>query len=116
MSNFRITLVLVLFFSLFSIVGCTRTSGNISVTDPNLVSQIKVGQTKEEVKKILGDPTSVHKSKVFDMWTYNCAQFHKGFASTSMESKGLLIKFDSNGIVEDISGSASDSTTSGVVL
>lgn len=116
------------------LAGCV-SSGNPSVADPTLIDQIKIDlSTKEDVKRILGQPTSMarHSGNYapipglspqaiitnIEVWSYthidvevNGATFipivgsFAGGASSNVNS--LTVSFDKNGIVRSVTSSQS---------
>lgn len=121
-------LLLVLILS----AGCA-TSGTAQLTNDNVVSQIKVGtSTKEDVRRLLGEPSSVGTSnvegRVQEIWGYGYASVKSNplafvpivglFAVASgdaakMDSRALSVSFSEDGIVRSVFRYKSSSPSTG---
>ena len=77
-------------------------NGNMPSLDK--VSQVSVGQTRQEVANILGSPSSI-SSFDGDTWIYMSSTFKKVafFEPKELDRKVLSINFDNNGKVAKIS-------------
>ena len=77
---------------------------NGNMPSPDKVSQVSVGQTRQEVANILGSPSSISS---FDgnTWIYMSSTFKKiaFFEPEELDRKVLSINFDNNGKVAKIS-------------
>lgn len=111
----RIILISVLLtVSLLS--ACATHVGNVSATDTTAIEKIKIGKsTKAQVKELLSDPTNIEISgDMREIWSYDYTKTEIsarafvpllniiGEQSVQSKSSSLTIKFNKNGIVEDI--------------
>lgn len=121
---------------LFSASGCA-TSGNPAVQNEALANQIKIGvTTKEEVRRMFGQPTAVSRGSfsvapglngapspatIVEAWTYSYAEtdIHPAtfipivglFAgSATVKSASVTVSFDDKGVVQHISTAQAQAT------
>ena len=77
---------------------------NGNMPSPDKISQISIGQTRQEVEKVLGSPSSISS---FDgnTWIYMSSTFRKVafFEPKELDRKILSIGFDEEGKVSKIS-------------
>ena len=99
-------LLLLCLFVTFSI-SCSGKAflvHNGNMPSPDKISQVSVGQTRQEVENILGSPSSVSS---FDgnTWIYMSSTFKKVafFEPKELDRKILSINFDNDGKVTKIS-------------
>lgn len=84
--------------------GSTFLVHNGNMPSPDKVSQVNIGQTRQEVAEILGSPSSISS---FDgnTWVYMSSTLKKVafFEPKELDRKVLSINFDDNGKVANIS-------------
>lgn len=108
-------LLIVIMLLTSGLTACSRHSGNIRATDQSMIDKIKIGTTtKDEVRRLLGDTTSIMRHGSNETWTYRYTQTNIGaktfvpFANLVGESSVdtkismLMIKFNAQEIVEDV--------------
>ena len=92
--------------------GCTPTiTTHGTLPDPEILSQIKVGQTQQEISKIMGTPTHIGGFKE-PIWYYLSQKTSRKsfYAPDILETKSVAIHFDQNGIVKSIKPYSSQNT------
>lgn len=92
----------------FSLSGCASGEfGNPSITDQSKVSQVKAGQTKEQVQQFIGKPTGTQFTTNSDeIWVYTYQRTKDNGFTVTTRSYRLSILFDKGGIVKNISTGA----------
>lgn len=97
-----VLLVMTVFMS-----GCVYGKfGNPSITDQSKVAQVQVGQTKEQVKQILGEPTGTKFSaNDEEIWVYSYSYTRETIGATTYTFR-LSVLFNKNGTVKNVSKGA----------
>ena len=102
------------------------TSGKADMCDPDIIGQIKVGQSsKEDVKQLIGEPDKIKgANNAGELWKYSSrtaahtgsgsggsfgsssrGQMDTGGISMSQKKCNLWVYFEANGIVRKVSDS-----------
>lgn len=122
----------ILLIALLSLAGC-YSSGNVNIKNQELVAQVQMGKsTKDDVRRLFGEPNSVTRSSsqvsspvdstkmitLVEFWSYIHAKAQtdaKSFipfvgwflGGSTHESNTLTMGYDSKGVVQHITSSAS---------
>lgn len=84
-----------------SLAGCA-TSGNVGITDPLAIEQIKIGETtKETVKMLIGPPSQVLFLPTEEQWFYHFCKANAGLIGNNYTVQSLTVVFGENGIVKN---------------
>ena len=115
LSNIRTTgYAVCVILCFYCLAGCTQQVGNCLIKDNDIVSKIiKNTTSKEEVKKLLGEPEDTQISGAREHWSYSCLEKKDSAAAVLLASPSLgsssnfymLTVFFENGKVSDISSS-----------
>lgn len=61
----------VMFAFSFFLFACGHTHGDKRIADKRVVSKIKPGLTKDEVRRLCGEPNQVNMHNNLEYWTYH---------------------------------------------
>lgn len=110
-----------------TITSCAMHKGNARVTEQSTLDKIQIGKTtKDEVRNLLGDTPNIMKQGGKETWRYGHTQANINatafipFASlfkpaVNVNSSMVMIRFNQNGVVEDVMSNTSGTGSSTLV-